>query len=185
VAGDVTISQGVDILGARDTGSHNLSRAEGKSDFTKIDGNLSRLQALNQDWQVSLSAKGQYAWSPLLSAEEFGFGGQKFGRAYNASEITGDHGLAGSIEVLYSSLPTIEDFYLQPFVFYDIGKVWNLDAGGLNPTAASAGVGVKAQHTSGVSVTFTIAQPLTRPIANPSFNNGKSTQFLFQIGMGF
>ena len=185
VAGDVTVSQGVDILGARETGSLNLSRAEGKSDFTKISGNLSRLQALNQDWQVSLSATGQYAWSPLLSAEEFGFGGQKFGRAYNASEITGDHGLAGSIEVQYSSLPTMHDFYLQPFVFYDIGKVWNLDADGINPAAASAGVSVNAQHTSGVSGTLTLAQPLTRPITNPTFNNGKSTQFLFQIGMGF
>lgn len=183
--GNFTVSQGLDILGARETGSRNLSRVEGKSDFTKIDGTISRSQILNQDWQVNLSAAGQYAWSPLLSAEEYGFGGQKFGRAYNASEITGDHGLAGSIEVQYNSLPPQYDIYLQPFVYYDIGKVWNLDADAQDTAAASAGVGVNAQHTSGVSGSFTIAQPLTRHITTPAFNNGKSTQFLFQIGMGF
>ena len=45
---------------------------------------------------------GQWASGPLYSSEEFGYGGKNFGRAYDQSELTGDHGVAASVEVDYA-----------------------------------------------------------------------------------
>ena len=103
-----TLSQGLDILGVRQTGSIDLSRADGHSDFTKLAGNVGRLQTLTGSVRVYAAAEGQYAWSPLFSSEQFGFGGQQFGRGYDASELTADNGVATTIErAAYSPPPVL------------------------------------------------------------------------------
>ena len=70
------LSQGLDILGASKDGSPDLSRADGHSDFTRVTGNVSRLQSITSNVSVYAAGTGQYAWSPLLSSEQFGFGGE-------------------------------------------------------------------------------------------------------------
>ena len=185
--GLLRLSHGLDILGARETGSPNLSRAEGHSDFTKLEASLSRVQQIARSWQVYGGVSGQYAWNPLLSTEEFGYGGQSFGRAYDPSEITGDHGLAGSVELRYGGLPALgEVLRFQPFGFYDIGKVWNRDNGIDEDTSgASAGLGTRFFHDNGISGSFYGAVPLTRPADAPPSGNGKSARLLFQLGYSF
>lgn len=184
----VTLSQGLDILGARETGSRNLSRATGHSDFTKVTARADRLQHLNEDWQIFAAASAQYAWDPLLSSEEFGYGGQAFGRGYDPSEIAGDHGIAAAVELRYSGLSDWQKTIFQPFVFYDIGKVWKPDAASLDQvvSGATAGIGVKFLHNNRTEGYFAAAVPLTKPAAEPPpYSEDHGSRLLFQIRSNF
>jgi hemolysin activation/secretion protein len=171
-------SKGLDVLGARETGSPDLSRLEGRSDFVKFTGQVARLQELPHDWQAYLRAEGQYAFTPLLSSEEYGYGGVSLGRAYDVSEILGDRGVAFSMELRFNGLHK----NLQPFVGWDIGRVWNLDAGSVPVSASSAGAGLRFTFLEKISGEVAIGVPLTKPVANPVHGNGKSPRLTFQIG---
>lgn len=182
----VGLRKGLDIFGARETGSPDLSRAEGRSDFTLLNASLTRVQNLSGPWQVSASLSGQYTAVPLLASEEFGIGGQQFGRAYDPSEITGDKGIAASLELRYQAFRFLNDeLSLTPFVFYDIGKIWNNDTANTNLSLSSAGAGLSLQAFTGTRFTLTAAQPLTKPQDNPLMGNEKSTRWLFQLGQEF
>ena len=183
---NANLRQGIDALGARPTGSADLSRADGHSSFTLVNGTASRLQTISGPWQVNLAATGQYAWQPLLASEQFGFGGSAFGRAYDPSAITGDDGLAASVELRYSAF-RLDDYRLNlmPFTYYDIGKVWNISAGGEPASAASAGGGVVLRSDYGPQLTLTGAEPLTRPQADPQTGNGKSPRWLADLSYQF
>ena len=177
------VSQGLDVLGASKNGSSDLSRADGHSDFTRVTGNVSRLQNITNDVSLFAAGTGQYAWSPLLSSEQFGFGGQQFGRAYDYSELTGDDGVSGMMELRYSGLPEIPRGSEQLFAFYDIGRVWNYGASAEAESAASAGVGFRFTFTSHLSGSLTLAQPLTRKVAAPEYGHGEDSRVFFSLTM--
>lgn len=177
------ISQGLDVLGARESGSVNLSRATGRSDFTKVTTDLQRLQGLGPGWSVQLAATGQYALAPLLASEEFTFGGARFGRAYDPAELTGDHGLAGKAELRYgreTGMPGLTGFQL--YGFYDAGVVWNIDAGTSdNPkSGTSAGFGARLNFGEAVSASVEIAFPLTSNVAAAG-DQGESARIFFSL----
>jgi hemolysin activation/secretion protein len=68
-----------------------------------------------------LGLKGQLNSSGLLSAEEFRAGGGNYGRAYDPSEISGDYGAAGYLE-LQRTLKAHNAFFrnTQIYGFYDL-----------------------------------------------------------------
>lgn len=184
--GSLTISQGLNIFGARETGSRNLSRTEGNSDFTKFEYNQNRLQQISTNFQFYTAIATQYSWQPLLSSEEFGYGGQNYGRAYDPSEIIGDSGASGLIEVRYNSLDLFKRIYAQPFIFYDIGKVWNNDRGtNEDKTASSAGFGVKLWHKNGITGSLGMAFPLIKEIETPLYGNGKNPRVFISFSYRF
>ena len=80
---DVEFSQGADIFNATESGSANLSRNLGRSDFSKLVLNLQRLHNFGAGWSFLAEATGQYSFNSLLASEEFGFGGARFGRGYD------------------------------------------------------------------------------------------------------
>ncbi|MGM0423189.1 MAG: ShlB/FhaC/HecB family hemolysin secretion/activation protein [Pseudomonadota bacterium] len=184
---DLTLSQGLSGLGASDKGDQNLSRTSAAPDFSKIELFWQRQQFVAQDWLVSGSLRGQYASKALYSSEEFGFGGPFMGRAYDSSEIIGDHGVGAALEVHYTGLPVMQDVKITPSVFYDMGKIWNIDAGQENAlSAANAGFGVNLLHPSGVTASFSVAVPLTKSIDTPIYGgNGHSPRLYFQLGRQF
>lgn len=159
------LSQGLDILGASEPGAANLSRRDGRSDFTKLEGYFSRSQSLNDYWGAQVSVAGQLAQDPLLSSEEFGLGGATYGRAYNYYEIAGDHGIAAAVELRYGKLlpadPWLDSFQL--YGFYDWGAVWNdnVDEEFARQTLASAGVGLRLGMFERFSLDLQVAKPLT------------------------
>lgn len=97
----IGINQGLEVLGASDKGDLYLSRAGAEPDFTTVQLSYTRQQSIYGNFMAIGQLSGQYASGPLFSAEEFGYGGQAFGRAYDPSEITGDHGIAASLELRY------------------------------------------------------------------------------------
>ncbi len=184
---NLTLSQGLNMLGASGAGERNLSRAEARPDFNKAELSLARLQALSTNWSVLVSASGQAASGPLYSSEEFGYGGQAFGRAYDASEITGDHGINGSVELRYSGYSSAAPIGAEPYVFYDSGIVWNDDvAQRPKEMASSAGAGVRFTTASNLAGTVSLAWPLTREIVSPVYGEGaKGPRILLQLSQGF
>lgn len=180
-----TASFGLDGFGASEAGSLNLSRAEGHSDFTKLELTAARLQPVVQHWSIYAALAGQVADKPLLSSEEFGYGGQVFGRAYDASELTGDHGVAGSVELRYGGLPEWGGLHSQLFGFYDFGKVWNRDSTAGDAAAASAGAGIRVNYGEDLSASFSVAQPLTRDIQTPLYGDKKNPRLLFTVNYRF
>ncbi len=167
---DVHASQGLNILGARETGSSNLSRTFGESGFTKFTFVAGRLQSLPRNFTFYSTLNGQYSLDPLLSSEEYGFGGEDMGRGYDSSEILGDRGLSASIELRYQHDTTLgtTPVSLQPYGFYDVGKIWNIDGGETTSlSAASAGMGLKVNVMDQWAINSALAFPLTKPTDNP------------------
>ena len=182
------ISQGVPSLGASKKGDLNLSRAEATPDFTKAELSASHLQAINDDWSMLLASSAQVASGPLYSSEEFGYGGQGFGRAFDASELTGDHGINGSVEVSYRGWGDMEPVNFSPYAFYDIGVVWNDDTAQVKrESGAAVGFGVRsAVPEIGVNSNLGLAWPLMRDVATPIYGQSPGgPRILLQFAKDF
>lgn len=181
-------SFGLTMLGAKQNGSPNLSRAKGRGDYKKINLNLIHNQRINSKLSMLTSLTAQYAGGfQMLSSEEFGFGGRSFGRGYDSSEISGDNGIAGSVEFAYTAFawePLRKVFgTYQLYWFYDAGSVWKVDSSGLDDhkTAASSGVGIRTGVFSKAHLNIELAKPLTRPAATRSRKDQKDMQLLFSF----
>lgn len=168
------ISQGIEMLGGSHKGDAKLSRASGDPSFTKATLELTRLQQISGPWSAFVGINGQLAAQALLASEEFGFGGTAYGRGFDSSEITGDHGLASKIELTYTGQPQQNYFrQYQVFGFYDIGLVWNKDPGtgqSSRESGASAGVGSRLIFTPNLKGDFFVAKPLTRDVPSRKDN---------------
>ncbi|MBY0428334.1 MAG: hypothetical protein K2Q32_03855 [Alphaproteobacteria bacterium] len=143
---------------------------------------------LTHDWSANISGAGQWATGVLYSSEQFGFGGQSFGRAYDASDFTGDRGLKGAFELRYGGFANGNLINLQPYGFYDMGVVWNDAVGQLPEQAASSfGLGVRFSTEWKQSGNLGLAWPIDRDIATPIYGNGQKhgPRIILQISQQF
>lgn len=164
----VEVSQGLDILAASRTGGAERSRFDGEAEFTKLTLEAVRQQDLPWSFGLQLSISGQTSFDPLLSSEEFALGGSRYGRAYDFSEITGEHGAVGSIELRYGqTLPLDWLPGIQFYGFFDWGAVWNdLPGGGqVRDSLSSAGGGVRFGLLGFLQTGVEVAVPLTRRVS--------------------
>jgi len=180
----VDVIQGFSILGAQ---LHaDQSRPKGQSSYTRMTANLSRVQPLYKFLSLYTSFSGQYSCQPLLATEQFGVGGSLYGRGYGPSEIVGDKGLAGKVELRMDTQP--EKYFLQAveyYIFYDAGGTWNRDT--VNTPArqdlTSTGVGLRLVFTPAVSGELYIAKPLSRQATTltPLDQNPQQARAFFQL----
>lgn len=158
---DVSVRQGLDILGASSANDTDISRPGATPTFAKLNASLSRLQDLPYNLSLLLAAQGQYTDDSLYASEQFGFGGSDFGRGYDPSEIIGDRGIAGKAELRYNQESN------QFYAFYDIGSIWNRDtvSQSAQESAASLGLGVRSYLTKWLAGDVVWAKPLTHDVA--------------------
>ncbi len=179
---DASLSQGTRLLGASNENDPDLSRAHAVPDFTKLDMTLSRLQSITRNWYAVSTLTGQTTHDILYSSEEFGYGGQALGRAYDSSEIIGDKGAAGSVELRYNGFYSVQPLAITPYTFYDIGKVWSNSPNTHPMSGSSAGLGFRFTAPTRIEGITTLAFPLTKPEANPIYGgSGTGPRILFQI----
>lgn len=182
-------AQGLGLFGVREAGSEYLSREDGEPEFKKFEFLAGRLQALPRNFELLALVSGQYSFDPLLSSEEFGFGGGQMGRGYDSSEITGDRGIAGTIELRYKTQAQVwgQPVAFQPYAFYDIGKVWNIDANAKDKiSAASVGAGVRLNISNSWDIDFNLSKPMTKSADNePKYQNDTGARALFSISKSF
>ncbi len=181
-------SRGLEIFGSSKGGDTDLSRTLGEPDFLKFNVDASRLQRLYGPVNILLGVSGQWSHDPLLASEEFGVGGTEFGRGYDSSEITGDYGVAGKIELSYNN--TVEKQYLndyQLYGFYDIGSIWDKDPGAGVPvrtSIASVGVGTRLGFTENISGDAFLALPLVNG-ATSRGDEADDMRFKFSLTTNF
>jgi len=165
---DIELSQGIKGFGSSDNNDIMLSRSNGRVDFTKATLYAARLQSLTRRFSVLAAVNAQYAWTDLLLSELYSFGGEQFGRAYDPSELVGDHGVAGKLELRFTdTLPFGSDYDYTFYGFYDVGIVYQRLPGGddRSESAASAGPGLRLSLGQNVSCYAELAIPLTHEVA--------------------
>jgi hemolysin activation/secretion protein len=173
------LRQGLPILDASQSGDPLLSNPDASGTFTTLNGKISRLQPVYGPFGVLVKAAGQYAFDDLLTDEQFGPGGTDFGRGYNPWEITGDNGLGLTAELQYTRPMDLRFLNrIQLFTFCDFAEVWSRDEGIAAQSLTSAGGGVRAWLTTGLSLELTAADPLT--LKSQRAGNTNDPQFLFQ-----
>jgi hemolysin activation/secretion protein len=173
-----SLRHGISIFNASESGDNYLSVPGGDPEFTSIRASASRLQPIYGDFALFGLAAGQYAFDTLLSDEQFGVGGIRFGRGYNPEEISRDHGIGFTGELQYtrlSEIPYLERFQL--FGFYDYGKAW-YDKGDDSDSLSSAGGGARLWVAQNVSMELLVAKPLTRDSERD--NGNRDPQILFR-----
>jgi len=165
---NLELSHGLSAFGASDKGDANLSRPDGDPQFTKLTGSISRLERIIDGIALQSTVKGQLSNGALLTAEEFGLGGSSLGRGYDSSELVGDDGFGGSLEVQWSQpvpVKWVDDYTV--YGFYDAGVVWNDDAtvaSQKSQSLASVGLGLRTSINSATDAGFMVAVPLTRDV---------------------
>jgi len=181
--------QGLPILGYTsdvNPDTAQTSRPGGHGAYSKFMATVSRLQAIKGPVSAYVLAQGQTACNPLLSSEQFAFGGSQLGRGYDVAEIIGDKGMAGSAELRYDlSVNRLLIQNLQFYAFYDIGVIYNFKFIGGTPrqqSAASTGFGVRFFLTKYVSGNFMWTQSLTKPVAAEQLiGDGRRPRMFFSV----
>ncbi len=181
------ISRGLNVFGAQKTGSENLSRADGHSDHTKMTIEATHLHNLPYALQGIFQFSGQFSFDPLLSGEEFSFGGVPRGRGLDPSEITGDHGFSASAELRYNGIPHNGKFSFLPYAFLDFGKVWQKGISVANAqSATTTGAGIRIGYDASISLDAMIAIPLTMGTNNSEgYRNAESPRLLINVTRTF
>jgi hemolysin activation/secretion protein len=133
------LRQGLHVLDATDCGHATVncldpaevppSRLEGRSDATVL-----RYTAYGEYRPIprltfALGARGQYAWKPLLSFEEFAAGNYTAGRGYDPGALLGDMGLGTQAEIRFGSrIPaSATKAAVEGYAFWDHALVRNRD----------------------------------------------------------
>lgn len=171
----VELSHGFDAFGSSENGDPRMTRFDGRPQFTKLRLDAAHLRRFSQQWELMLTAAAQIADGALVSSEEFGAGGARFGRAYDYSEVTGDHGAAAGVELRFNIRSLFDaTSSAQLYGFADVAWVWNV---GRDPTApdeadlSSTGLGVRVTPFPAVSASLEVAKPLSRDVAEQGDRN--------------
>jgi hemolysin activation/secretion protein len=172
---NLTVSQGVNGLGATENGNPLASRADGRVDFTKIEMLATRIQPLGGPFSLYLAAYGQFSGTSLLTPEQCSYGGRFFGRAYDPSQLLADSCIMGNGELRFD-IPTywqqnFPAYYqlsqAQLYAFVDGADMYDHvpDVVGTPKwlTAASVGGGLRLGWLTNVSADFTVAKAVSGP----------------------
>jgi hemolysin activation/secretion protein len=184
---NATFTKGIDCLNSSKPNQANISRSLAKPNFSKLELSFVNLHKLTAKWLLQINLAGQYAMNPLYSSEEFGYGGQSYGRAFDSSDITGDHGVAGLLELTYNGF---KDWKLMtfPHVFYDIGAVWRRDPtrGNKDNVGSSGGVGCHFSTKEGFNGQVGFAWPLKRKISTPIYGgSNKGPRIILKLAFAY
>lgn len=133
------LRKGLHILGATDCGPNFTdcvgpgevppSRLEGVSTAAVVRALLYGEYRPIPRLTFALGARGQYAWKPLLSFEEFSGGNYSVGRGYDPGALLGDRGWGTQAEIrIGSTVPTsARKPAIEGYLFWDHARVSNLD----------------------------------------------------------
>jgi hemolysin activation/secretion protein len=102
---DTTLTMHLRGMGS-DPAAFDTKRFKSSGDFFYLRSDVSRTQELPFGFQGFGKLQGQLASDPLVSAEEIAGGGLDTVRGYLESEVLGDNGIMGTLELRSPSLPT-------------------------------------------------------------------------------
>jgi hemolysin activation/secretion protein len=174
-----SLSHGLGLFNATENDDPLKSGFDDDFGFWKVSAILDRFQPLFWDMQLALRAKGQLAFDPTPIAQQCGYGGPGFGRAFDVFEIAGDHCLAFSAELRKNFLTSGSRFddYFQPYVFFDAGKVWAkgivLAGAEASASATSFGGGLRFSLLEHLEFAIEYAKPMDRDVRLEGNRDGR------------
>jgi hemolysin activation/secretion protein len=155
------LRKGLDGLGSQ------LEAEDLVDDPRDVDFLSARLQAtylagFGESWTLRLDGFAQQSADVVPDSERFKIGGDRLGRGFEITEIAGDQGLGGKVELRRAlPAPSFVPGSTEAYGFYDIGAAWRNDLPG-RQSAATAGTGV-ALRTGHLATYVELAKPLTHP----------------------
>ena len=160
---NVDAARGLSGLGASRGDDVELPRVGSNPQFKKLTLYAARLQSLGGEWSLLAAVTAQHTNDLLSSSEQFGLGGDVFLRAYDPSELLGDRGQAGKLELRYNA--AFGNFGATAYSYYEGGslRVFNVDAPASRLSAAAVGIGVRISGPGGVKAYLEVAKPINRP----------------------
>jgi len=176
--------QGLDILGASDKSDPFTSVWGTSPKFSALNFWFTRYQTLNDSFSLKLASAGQMASGPMYLSQQFYLGGLAFGRGYGAAEISGDNGIAGSLELRYDQKLSYKYWTgFQLYSFVDSGLVWWDGWRPSDGTAlTSAGGGVRLFLGGDLQADLGVAVPLGYRAPD---NWARHPRFLFTLSNAF
>ncbi|MBN8414207.1 MULTISPECIES: ShlB/FhaC/HecB family hemolysin secretion/activation protein [Halomonas] len=156
------VRQGVDLGGNEQRSRLNGTPLETTSDlhFTRWQLETQYRHLLGERWRLTAAANGFYSDDELPEPERGNYGGQRFGRGYDAGQAEGDYGYAGSLELRY--LHTLDSDWLsnvEPFLVVD-GARTEFQNRDVDSHLASAAAGVRLAKGRWYGLTLEYAEPI-------------------------
>jgi hemolysin activation/secretion protein len=160
----VELRKGLGIFGASDENDPvQPSRFDGEATATVLRAAAQGELALGRDFAVAVAPRGQIAFSPVLSFEEFTGGNYTVGRGYEPATLTGDSGVGLTAELRGPRLMMARSkISAQPYLFGDAAWAWDKNDGEGAHHLKSAGGGVRAEMSDRFRLDGTIAVPLEK-----------------------
>jgi hemolysin activation/secretion protein len=148
-------------------------------DFTLWRSQLTQYTQLDEHWSVRLDALLQHSGYVLPYSEQLTIGGQVLGRGFQVSQVAGDSGGDGRVELrrLLSRLSGSGE--LSIYGYYDYGAVWSQD-GSPSQSAAVTGIGTAITRGS-LAGSIELAQPLI----HPDVDGSRSPRVLVEVTWSF
>lgn len=131
-----------------------------RKDFLLTKLQFTELVRFAQRWSVRLDAFGQQSAYVLPDGERYKIGGERLGRGFEVTELSGDQGLGAKAELrreLSSAAAVVGKTSL--YGFYDFAAAWKQDQPG-RESAAIAGIGFAMEYWR-LSGFIEVAKPLT------------------------
>jgi len=164
---NVTLSHGIDGLGSTANDNPFASTNAGRVDFTKIEGTVSRTQPLFWNFSAFVAAYAQYAATPLLVSEQCSYGGRFFGRAFDPSQMLGDHCWAALGELRFDVPHKVKQLTrAQLYAYADHGEIYDINPAAGTPRmqhGTSAGAGVRAEWETIYNADLSVAKAVEGP----------------------
>jgi hemolysin activation/secretion protein len=158
----LTVSQGLDILGARTTAG------TAETGFAKIAGRAGYDRMIGKMVIVRLRASGQYSRDRLSANERFVIGGPDLGRAFETAIISGDRGYGGSFELALRPRLPEKLKGTEAYGFIDGARLRILARPGYLPgsfSLASAGGGMRFAYNPHAWLELEGARVIEKPYA--------------------
>ncbi len=162
---DLELRKGVDILNASDLGQNVMGQGTLSHPGANPDAFVSRL-GWHADFRagplVELYTAGtaQEADSRTLSFEQEAVGNLTFGRGYDPSAVSGDKGVAGSVELRVGPFSPTPGLTIGFYTFFDAAYVKNIDQLGSGVTVRSTGAGLRVSYQEKYDLDLLYAKPL-------------------------
>jgi hemolysin activation/secretion protein len=164
----------------------NLNRYGADGSFIYLRGGLSHTQALPDGWEAWARIHGQLSNQPLVSSEEFSGGGEDTVRGYLESEVVGDDGLFGTLELrtppVFLNGKKRGDWRF--FIFGDSGELRVIDPlpeQQSSFTLSSVGLGTRLSlfdHFSGACFA-------AYPLMSQTYTQAHDLQVKFRVGLDY
>ncbi len=181
----LTLSKGLDMLGASDEGDALASRNAGVPTAWRLQPLVYGLYKLHGGGQLKAIISGQLASHTLLSSDLFALGGYGSVRGFQPAETTGEAGVQYSLEYA-RHLGEWQRTHWTVGLFGDGGRVWNREDDSVADDALhSAGLSLEAQYRAGTRYGTTLRLDAAAPLGDYESQTVDDYQILVRITQTF